>query len=329
MPSPYFQKSKYILIDSIEDLNPRKVNIRDLNKKFMDREGNRYALRFDLQSRQIHVVRLAGSKDEAIRIRAEILRQKRAGISDELEISLSVEEDPPLIDEAPSASERVERPEGPLEEAEPEFEEPASDPSKLFADSDTGFIDDFRAPDSPLINEIDLFPELDREITRMTDSMKAIIRVMSRSRVLDTIDHAGSDEFFATTKKIDDVCLHAAAEASRLQQELTGFPKAPLHYLSTFPAAVKKRIEALPDENQQMERIKQFELHRTYSELLKNILDLTMQLRRSLDSLPPSERTKQYLTDLIPSFAEITSKASSLQHRLHEWFKQVGGTTLL
>ena len=91
---------------------------------------------------------------------------------------------------------------------------------------------------------------------------------------------------------------------------------------SSFPAIEKKRIEALPDERQQIEQIKHYELHRTYSELLRNILDLTIQLRRSLEGLPESERGKQYFIDLIPSFAEITGKASSLQHRLQEWFRQ-------
>jgi len=348
MSSPYFQKSKYILIDTAEDLDPRRISIRDLNKKYMDREGNRYALRFDLNSRQIHVVRLAGSRDEAVRIRAEILRQRRAEKGDELEFTLEPDEhDDPFKSELPEPL--LSRPPESHASARPSYRpperlpdltaerssdradeirssrqdasgEPLPDPSQLFSEEDSGFIDDFTAPGTPLISEIDLFPELEREIARIIDSQKAIIKVMSRSRVLDHI--GGSEDFFATAKKVDESCIQAAVEAARLYQELSGFPKSPLHYLSSFPAIEKKRIEALSDERQQIEQIKHYELHRTYSELLRNILDLTIQLRRSLDGLPEAEHNKQYFIDLIPSFAEITSKASSLQHRLQEWFRQ-------
>lgn len=336
MSSPYFQKSRYILIDTVDDLDPRRISIRDLNKKYMDREGNRYALRFDLNSRQIHVVRLAGSKDEAVRIRAEILRQRRAEKGDELEFTLEPDEhdDPfkselpePLLSRAPEKPMDQPHDRGARRDSSGEFRpsrQDASgdlpDPSQLFSEEDSGFIDDFTAPGTPLISEIDLFPELEREISRIIDSQKAIIKVMSRSRVLDHI--GGSEDFFATAKKVDESCIQAAVEAARLYQELSGFPKSPLHYLSSFPAIEKKRIEALPDERQQIEQIKHYELHRTYSELLRNILDLTIQLRRSLEGLPESERGKQYFIDLIPSFAEITGKASSLQHRLQEWFRQ-------
>lgn len=349
MSSPYFQKSRYILIDTVDDLDPRRISIRDLNKKYMDREGNRYALRFDLNSRQIHVVRLAGSKDEAVRIRAEILRQRRAEKGDELEFTLEPDEhDDPFKSELPEPL--LSRPPESHASARPSYKPPVRlpdqtadrssdrtpdgefrpsrqdasgdlpDPSQLFSEEDSGFIDDFTAPGTPVISEIDLFPELEREISRIIDSQKAIIKVMSRSRVLDHI--GGSEDFFATAKKVDESCIQAAVEAARLYQELSGFPKSPLHYLSSFPAIEKKRIEALPDERQQIEQIKHYELHRTYSELLKNILDLTIQLRRSLEGLPESERGKQYFIDLIPSFAEITGKASSLQHRLQEWFRQ-------
>lgn len=336
MSSPYFQKSRYILIDTVDDLDPRRISIRDLNKKYMDREGNRYALRFDLNSRQIHVVRLAGSKDEAVRIRAEILRQRRAEKGDELEFTLEPDEhdDPfkselpePLLSRAPEKPMDQPHDRGARRDSSGEFRpsrQDASgdlpDPSQLFSEEDSGFIDDFTAPGTPVISEIDLFPELEREISRIIDSQKAIIKVMSRSRVLDHI--GGSEDFFATAKKVDESCIQAAVEAARLYQELSGFPKSPLHYLSSFPAIEKKRIEALPDERQQIEQIKHYELHRTYSELLRNILDLTIQLRRSLEGLPESERGKQYFIDLIPSFAEITGKASSLQHRLQEWFRQ-------
>lgn len=326
MSSSYFHKSQYIFIDSIDDIDPRRISIRDLNKKYMDREGNRYALRFDLNSRKINIVRLAGSKDEALRIRAEILKKRKAekGMHSESEDFFQIEDSSSLPEFRSTPSNRPAGPDRsePLRPAsgKESHAETLPHPSEIFSDAESGFIDDFLEPGTRIINEIDLFPELEREISRILDSQKAIVKVMGRVRALE--ESGKSEEFFAAEKKIDEWCIQKAADAARLYQELSGFPRSPSHYLGSFPINEKKRIEAMADERQQIEEIKRFELHRTYSELLNNIQDLTIKLRLILDSLPESEHRKKYFTDLIPSFSEITGKIASLQHKLHQWFKQ-------
>lgn len=309
-----YQNSQYILIDSVDDLDPRKINIRDLNKKYMDRDGNRYALRFDLTSRQVQVVRLAGSRGEAARIREEILKQRQ-----DTEPSFYIEsKTDDIFNETPLPDSPIASPPEKVElapKAEPTFLKPNSD----FNDATgTGFSDGFREPGEPAINAIDLFPELEREITRITDSQKAILKVMNR---LSAIPELGDAEAFdALVKKIDDECIQGGFESIRLYQEFNNYPKTPLHYLANFPEAEKNRIEALPSEAVQMEAIKKFELHRSYAKTLTRILELTIELRSWIDKLPDSEKFKPYVQDLIPSFSEIVSKATTLNHNVEEWY---------
>lgn len=67
---------EYIPIDSIAEIDPRRISIRDLNKKYIDREGNRYATRFNLHTRQVEIVRLARSIEEARRLQLKIRNEK-------------------------------------------------------------------------------------------------------------------------------------------------------------------------------------------------------------------------------------------------------------
>lgn len=317
MTSFQYQKSQYILIDTVADLDPRKINIRDLNKKYMDRDGNRYALRFDLASRQVQVVRLAGSRDEATRIRQEVLKH-RSGQDTPFYVESQIEStSDDILKETPLPNSPISS--APIQTQGTIQGTILSEPKVDFKDATgTGFSDGFREPGERTINAIDLFPELEREITRITDSQKAILKVMNR---LSVIPELGDGEAFgALVKKIDDECIQGGLESIRLYQELNSYPKAALHYLANFPEAEKNRIEALSSEALQMKAIKKFELHRSYNKTLKRILELTIELRGWVDRLPDSEKSKPYVQDLIPSFSEIVSKATSLHHNLNEWY---------
>lgn len=69
-------KDEFIFIRSIEDVDPKKLTIRDLNKKFIDENGRKYAIKFDLKTKKVQFVRIASSYVEAQRIKQEILKAK-------------------------------------------------------------------------------------------------------------------------------------------------------------------------------------------------------------------------------------------------------------
>jgi hypothetical protein len=81
----------YIPIDSIDDIDPRRVSIRDLNKKYIDREGNRYATRFNIKTREVEIVRLAKTIEEARRLQIKIRNEKTGGAPPETDYQRSAE----------------------------------------------------------------------------------------------------------------------------------------------------------------------------------------------------------------------------------------------
>ncbi len=69
---------EYIPINSIEDIDVNQITIRDINKRYIDRNGLRYATRFNLKTRKIEVVRIVKGMQEADMVRRTIQQQKAA-----------------------------------------------------------------------------------------------------------------------------------------------------------------------------------------------------------------------------------------------------------
>ncbi len=69
--------SNYIPIESVEDIDVLKLSVRDLDKRYIDRHGNRYALRFNMKTRRPEVVQIVSNRLEARRLQLNILNEKK------------------------------------------------------------------------------------------------------------------------------------------------------------------------------------------------------------------------------------------------------------
>ncbi|WP_061272928.1 LIC_10450 family protein [Leptospira interrogans] len=52
-------KFEYIVVDSISSVDPNTLSLGQLNQKFIDKQGNRFALRFNRDTRRLEFVRIA------------------------------------------------------------------------------------------------------------------------------------------------------------------------------------------------------------------------------------------------------------------------------
>lgn len=68
--------SGYIPIESVNDIDVLKLSVRDLDKRYIDRSGNRYALRFNMKTRRPEVVQIVANRLEARRLQQTILLEK-------------------------------------------------------------------------------------------------------------------------------------------------------------------------------------------------------------------------------------------------------------
>jgi len=284
--------SEYIFVRSIDEVDPKKLTIRDLNKKFIDQEGRKYAIKFDLETREIKFVRLAGSYQEAIKIKQEIQKEKEKFIEKEQKLEFQLRE---------------------------KIEQPTSTKKSNFQENKNMDFD-FYSPDDNYIEENEFFKELERETKKSVESLRAIEKNLNRSQVFEKLSNSLND-FFDLQKEIEVKCYHSSEEVFKIFKELVYFPRPVSYYISRLPEPVRKKIEKF-DEQQQFDYIKRFEIYKIFRELIMNVIDLTNQLEKFYYKLPATERERKPLVDLISSFAEIKETTQELIQKLNRWYSQ-------
>jgi hypothetical protein len=282
--------SEYIFVRSIDEVDPKKLTVRDLNKKFIDQEGRKYAIKFDLETRQIKFVRLAGSYQEALKIKQEIQKEKFIEKKEKLEFQLPEKR-----------------------------EEPTSTKISNFQENKNMDFD-FYSPDENFIDENEFFKELERDTKKSVESLRAIEKNLNRSQVFEKLSNSLND-FFDLQKEIEVKCYHSSEEAFKIFKELVYFPRPVSYYISRLSEPVRKKIEKF-DEQQQFDYIKRFEIYKIFRELIMNVIDLTNQLEKFYYKLPAIERERKPLVDLISSFAEIKETTQELIQKLNRWYSQ-------
>lgn len=64
--TPEKSKYHYIKIDSISDIDPLKLSISQIQQRYIDKDNNRYALRFNKEIRRIEILKLVGNHFELV-----------------------------------------------------------------------------------------------------------------------------------------------------------------------------------------------------------------------------------------------------------------------
>ncbi|TGL24520.1 hypothetical protein EHQ46_05265 [Leptospira yanagawae] len=64
--TPEKSKYHYIKIDSITDIDPQKLSISQIQQRYIDKDNNRYALRFNKEIRRIEILKLIGNHFEVL-----------------------------------------------------------------------------------------------------------------------------------------------------------------------------------------------------------------------------------------------------------------------
>lgn len=288
--------SEFIYIRSIDEVDPKKITIRDLNKKFIDQEGRKYGIKFDFKTRQIKFVRIATSYAEAIRIKKELGDTKKS--KDNLL-------EPPFIEEQATSDTLSEK----YKENMPMHE------SKNYSNHQTM---EFFSPEDTQINENEFFKELERETKKCVESIKAIEKTMNRTQFFEKFSKS-LNEFFDLQKNIELKCYNLSEEAFKMLKELIYYPRNINHYLNKLPDTVKKQIEKFNPQDQ-MEYIKRYEIYKIFRELIHNINKIHEELESFYYKIPPADRERKPLLDLLASFAEIKETTSYLMNKIQLWY---------
>ncbi len=294
------KKSEYIYVRSINDIDPKKLTIRDLNKKFIDEHGRKYAVQFDFTTREIKFVRIASSYQEAIRIKQEILNQKDESWNH------FTNNDKSIYDTREYST------------INPSMEKTNEEKKENKKTQDNFLLDSYFDLESPVFDENEFYTILEKKIKKSVESIKAIEKNLNRVQIFEKNTNSLHD-FFELQKQIELKCYNLSEEALKILKELVYYPRNAAYYYSKLPDPVRKQIENW-EEKQQLEYIKRYEIYRIFSELLKHLKNIINQLEQFYYMIPELEREKKPLIDLLPSFAEVKETILYLTEKINTWY---------
>ncbi|MBL0953645.1 MAG: hypothetical protein IBJ01_02655 [Leptospira sp.] len=96
--TPERSKYHYIKIDSISEIDPLKLSISQIQQRYIDKDNNRYALRFNKEIRRIEILKLVGNHFELVP-HHQTTNPKGEGTSNETKSGNQTPPPPPIISE--------------------------------------------------------------------------------------------------------------------------------------------------------------------------------------------------------------------------------------
>lgn len=336
----------YIPINSIDDIDPRKISIRDINKRYVDRNGNRYATRFNLETRRVEVVQLFKNKQEALQVRTRILEQKKAEQKERgsrLKGDSEVAADPGVTGGKQAAHSMpgedipvndMDDMEMGLDDLDVEMadqspfqgdasEQPASPPaiSASAAEDDEGDFDTNAAqpvaPSQRVFIEKQFMEEKSAELGKIKERQQIILNNLKSSNYWDSKTDINLTDL---EREMDLSVWQPADEAVNYYRELYGYPRSVGHYMMRLLPEDKQAVESEPDETRRLTMIQRRETRRTFEEIFKKIKSYThrlMEMVKTADTAKvrslPANSQKSLNDALVSSQILIQECAETLQ----------------
>jgi len=259
----------YIYINSINDIQPEKISIRQLNKKYIDKMGNRYATKFNLKTKKVEIVRLATSKEEALRLREEIRREKliekpgRGGILSGSKLDQNMPdyfksddsfETPSSFFETNASSRELQSPQDSGISSE--------DFDPYLMDVDRGGLGSFekRNLTGVVFYEKPFIDKCISEIQKTKERQNAFINYIKKTKLFDREEKERFDEL---EREIDIECWQRGEKAVNYHRELYSYPRPINYYLARVPSDKKKVLESKKEE-EKLDLVRRWELQEVF-----------------------------------------------------------------
>ncbi len=72
-------KTVFIKIDNISEINTSKITVRDLNNRYIDKEGKMYGLKYNRKTRKVNIIRIMRTPVKSVEYYNQMLRAHRKG----------------------------------------------------------------------------------------------------------------------------------------------------------------------------------------------------------------------------------------------------------
>lgn len=326
---------EYIHINSIDDIKPEKISIRQLNNKYIDRYGNRYATKFNIKTKKVDIVRLATTKEEALRFRDEI---KKTGKQKK-----EIFEKPSTANSGRIPPDYYESDDS-FEDSNFFFKEIKSgssftNDSKARPAQDTSdnnpdpYLQDINISNSPEFTRRSMSgiafyekPFIDRcleEIQKTKERQNAIISHIKKTKIFDQVD---KDIFDELEREIDVECWQRGEVAVNHHRELFSYPRPLSYYLTRLNSEKKHTLESRKDEAEKLDLVRRWEIQESFETIFTKFHDVTKKIYKLLQEKIKSDDFKthtaqfqQLLKDANTSCEIIIQSAADIIQQIHVW----------
>lgn len=279
----------YIPINSVNDIDTKKISVREINKRYIDRDGNRFATRFNLQKRRIEVVRLARNQQEASNIRGAILQEKKVK---KMASKTKDKPDNKTTSDIVSSTKQHESQNPPISQPNLQKPEVATGSIEEFGLDDSDFLEEQNAAitsdftvDATNMLEQPFLEETSKELERYKERQQIVLNQLKdlpkdllRPQILADL-----------TREIDVKCWQESEKCVNYFKELYGYPRTISQYLNRLEDDEKAQIEQMENDKARMDTIKRIESSRTFTRILNTFLFHSKEIKKILDSIPKDE----------------------------------------
>lgn len=352
---------KYILINTINDIDPNRISIRDVNIRYIDREGNRFATRFNMKSRKIEIVRIASNKEEALRIRNEILQDRKIQIqenaaknlreesyidsneesnNDEMYMQTELYSDSSVSEnKVNNTSGRTEHqskdttasrlPSGPdFDPYQDDFGYEAPTTSHSLSQQELEKEVEREEYTGDVFDENKFLDEISHQLTRIVERVDAIINNLKKSHFFES---SRNDQFYDLTRKLDSEGKQPAENSLNLYKEIYFYPRTLSYYLAKITDQRKRKVELVSNDDEKMSMIRRWEVQDSLESTYDRVLKVTGEMMRFLErisdqdlmQLPVSQR--QLVENSRTSCNLLINDCNRTIAKLQIWKKKTKG----
>lgn len=249
--------TQFIYIDSITAIDPSKVTVYDLNKRYIDSYGNMYGLKYNRDTKKIEIIRLVRTSTQHARMIAQRMHQ----------------------DKVKPGSSRV----MPIE-TEPAAQEQHFETEVLPEDKDE-IIPDLYV--SERFNELPHFKE----------RLKGLIRNIASSNVNSREHREVSTVLDESIRNLEMDGIQRVDKLISLYRELTEYPRSINYYIGRIDNKGREILNAMHADDAKMKWVLYSEMLVTSRELYGGVDRILVAMLKNLESAAENKEHKLNATE--------------------------------
>jgi len=313
--NPEKGKLAYIKIDSISEIDPNKMSISQISQRFIDKDNNRYALRFNKDTRRIEIIKITTHQNvEVVSPISETPQQVTP-----IQPTPAVKESDPQESSAPQNSpkvqvERRKFPRGPKPETIEESLlggdielditgiEESRDVEKNNVAGTTTDSAVFHAEKMEYRPPGQLIEHFIKVLGTYRERANAMVRNIQSSRIFEVTGDPSENKNIVgnLAREFEAQIFEAIDKMVDLHKEMTSYPRPITYYISKAPSEMRDDMKSIESDKEKLDKLHLYEMQRHTAIIVSAMKKLSLQLMNILNLKTDSQvKQLQYPNQLM------------------------------